>query len=441
MTVPRRHMRVGLQGILALVEMRAGTEAWPRENTNMHFDERAISLSLSPQPSVLVPAVIFPARELQSRDGSCENSPAAVARIPAPTSMKRIDAPPLRLACSPLATRTGLNPRPGHFRSFASGNRPGRCSWSTGFLGDLPFPPPFHSGVTPYSPKSPSSTLKTSLLRTATAHIKCSLYREQSIPLSRTICPPSRLPDNALSNRELDTYVCETCLKGVRGCRLGRVSEKCSVCREQPIALGRCRRRRRRPNTGAGAPAPSQLRTPPRALCRLLAGLTPSYATAPEAVAIIPAFYMQEAVRVADASSFRPLENASAFYVRPGYGAYWRGVLEVPGVRWCWATGGKVAQVPFHKKCGYVVSCPPFPFLCAPPPPPFSSTQIGGDRPPFPHPSPSLPAFHLPYIRSQLCARCRRVNPYNHIMSLVPFLPQQTVQSQHTYRGRRGKEE
>ncbi|KAJ8874234.1 hypothetical protein PR048_025077 [Dryococelus australis] len=28
-----------------------------------------------------------------------------------------------------------------------------RCPWSAGFLGDLPFPPPLHSGATPYSPR------------------------------------------------------------------------------------------------------------------------------------------------------------------------------------------------------------------------------------------------------------------------------------------------
>ncbi|KAJ8867596.1 hypothetical protein PR048_031398 [Dryococelus australis] len=32
----------------------------------------------------------------------------------------------------------------------------GHCRWSTGFLGDLPFPPPFLSGAGPHSPQSPS---------------------------------------------------------------------------------------------------------------------------------------------------------------------------------------------------------------------------------------------------------------------------------------------
>ncbi|KAJ8871716.1 hypothetical protein PR048_028048 [Dryococelus australis] len=62
--------------------------------------------------------------------------------------------------------RTGFNPRPGH-RIFAYGNRARRYRWSAGFLGDLPCPTPFNSGVAPYSPPSPSSALKTSLIRAA----------------------------------------------------------------------------------------------------------------------------------------------------------------------------------------------------------------------------------------------------------------------------------
>ncbi|KAJ8867859.1 hypothetical protein PR048_031664 [Dryococelus australis] len=60
----------------------------------------------------------------------------------------------------------GSIPGGGH-RIFASGNRAGRCRRSTGFLGDLPFPLPLHSGATSYSFQSPSSALKTSMLRAA----------------------------------------------------------------------------------------------------------------------------------------------------------------------------------------------------------------------------------------------------------------------------------
>ncbi|KAJ8870519.1 hypothetical protein PR048_029542 [Dryococelus australis] len=54
---------------------------------------------------------------------------------------------------------------PGH-RIFARGNRARRCRWSVGFLGDIPFPSPFHSSATPYPLQSPSSALETLLLRT-----------------------------------------------------------------------------------------------------------------------------------------------------------------------------------------------------------------------------------------------------------------------------------
>ncbi|KAJ8870612.1 hypothetical protein PR048_029635, partial [Dryococelus australis] len=50
-------------------------------------------------------------------------------------------------------------PGPGQ-RIFASVNRAIRCRWSADFLGDLTFPPPFHSGASPYSLQSPSSALK-----------------------------------------------------------------------------------------------------------------------------------------------------------------------------------------------------------------------------------------------------------------------------------------
>ncbi|KAJ8875246.1 hypothetical protein PR048_023141 [Dryococelus australis] len=63
-----------------------------------------------------------------------------------------------RLACSPPIKAAGS------LRIFACGNRAGRCRWSAGFLGDLPLTPPLHSSAVPYSPQSPSSALKTSML-------------------------------------------------------------------------------------------------------------------------------------------------------------------------------------------------------------------------------------------------------------------------------------
>ncbi|KAJ8897550.1 hypothetical protein PR048_002899 [Dryococelus australis] len=69
-----------------------------------------------------------------------------------------------RLDYSPPTKANRVQSPAGHSRFFACENRAGRCRWSAGFLGDLPFPPPFHSSAAPYSPQSPSSALKTSLL-------------------------------------------------------------------------------------------------------------------------------------------------------------------------------------------------------------------------------------------------------------------------------------
>ncbi|KAJ8873464.1 hypothetical protein PR048_024282 [Dryococelus australis] len=79
------------------------------------------------------------------------------------TQMKTRSA---KLASRRPARSPPTGARPGH-RLFASGNRAGRCRWSAGFLGDLQFPPPLHSGDAPYSIQSPSSALKTSQLKAA----------------------------------------------------------------------------------------------------------------------------------------------------------------------------------------------------------------------------------------------------------------------------------
>ncbi|KAJ8872244.1 hypothetical protein PR048_025846 [Dryococelus australis] len=57
-----------------------------------------------------------------------------------------------RLPCSPPTKAIRVHSPAGSLRIFACGNCAGRCSWQAGFLGDLPFPPPSHSGVAPYSP-------------------------------------------------------------------------------------------------------------------------------------------------------------------------------------------------------------------------------------------------------------------------------------------------
>ncbi|KAJ8876497.1 hypothetical protein PR048_020942 [Dryococelus australis] len=67
-----------------------------------------------------------------------------------------------------LSGRNWFNSRMGHPRIFTCRNRAGRCRrWPAGFLWDLSFTPLFHSDADPYASQSPSSVLKTALLRTA----------------------------------------------------------------------------------------------------------------------------------------------------------------------------------------------------------------------------------------------------------------------------------
>ncbi|KAJ8894218.1 hypothetical protein PR048_006830 [Dryococelus australis] len=68
-----------------------------------------------------------------------------------------------RLACSPSAKANRIQSPAGSLRDFACRNRAGRCRWSAGFLGDLTFPPPFHSGAASFAYQSPPSALKTSI--------------------------------------------------------------------------------------------------------------------------------------------------------------------------------------------------------------------------------------------------------------------------------------
>ncbi|KAJ8866448.1 hypothetical protein PR048_032291 [Dryococelus australis] len=57
-----------------------------------------------------------------------------------------------QLDCSPPKSDWVRSPAGSLPRIFASGNHAGRCHWSAGFLGDLPFPPPSHSGASTFSP-------------------------------------------------------------------------------------------------------------------------------------------------------------------------------------------------------------------------------------------------------------------------------------------------
>ncbi|KAJ8896066.1 hypothetical protein PR048_001408 [Dryococelus australis] len=65
-----------------------------------------------------------------------------------------------------LPRRTVFNPRPGHSRNFACGNRAGRCHWTAVFFPRIcSFPRPFIPSAVTYSPQSHPTALETSLLR------------------------------------------------------------------------------------------------------------------------------------------------------------------------------------------------------------------------------------------------------------------------------------
>ncbi|KAJ8883368.1 hypothetical protein PR048_015211 [Dryococelus australis] len=70
-----------------------------------------------------------------------------------------------RLSCSPPTKVIRAQSSAGSLRIFACSNRARRCRWMAGFLGVLRFPPPSHSVATLYSPQSPTSALKTLMLR------------------------------------------------------------------------------------------------------------------------------------------------------------------------------------------------------------------------------------------------------------------------------------
>ncbi|KAJ8884529.1 hypothetical protein PR048_016386 [Dryococelus australis] len=80
-----------------------------------------------------------------TRNSSCRATNISLTRSP-PTKTNRVHSPP----GSPV---------------FCKSDRAGRCRWSAGFLGDLSFPQPLHSGDAPNSLQSHSAALKNSLLR------------------------------------------------------------------------------------------------------------------------------------------------------------------------------------------------------------------------------------------------------------------------------------
>ncbi|KAJ8877994.1 hypothetical protein PR048_022457 [Dryococelus australis] len=113
-----------------------------------------------------------------SLQGTCE--PGGLTRFTSTLQIETSPSAPLRrhysYHCQENARKTRISPitkanrvqfPDGPLPQFRSGDRAGLCRWSAGFLGDLLFPPPFHSGASPYSLQSSSSAFKSSLLRAA----------------------------------------------------------------------------------------------------------------------------------------------------------------------------------------------------------------------------------------------------------------------------------
>ncbi|KAJ8888055.1 hypothetical protein PR048_007541 [Dryococelus australis] len=105
--------------------------------------------------------------------------------------------------------RTGLNSRPGRSRISASENRAGRCRWSVGFLGDLPFPPRFHSGSAAYSTRFTLFDSQDLDVKVSPKYFHFAQSGAELCALKRHIGPsrifPSRRPENHLWS-EINDY-------------------------------------------------------------------------------------------------------------------------------------------------------------------------------------------------------------------------------------------
>ncbi|KAJ8888797.1 hypothetical protein PR048_008289 [Dryococelus australis] len=91
--------------------------------------------------------------------------------------------------CSGQTSLTAFNSWRGHRRIFERGNCTARCRWSAGFLEDLPFTPSLHSDAAHTHLVSPSSAVKTAMLRALLlAHASCVRIQDSSLILDDVTC-------------------------------------------------------------------------------------------------------------------------------------------------------------------------------------------------------------------------------------------------------------
>ncbi|KAJ8897573.1 hypothetical protein PR048_002922 [Dryococelus australis] len=114
-----------------------------------------------------------------------------------------------RLNCLPPTKANRVQFPSGSLQIFTSGNRAKRCRWSTGFLGDLPFPPPLHSDAAPYPLRSAliasqDLTLPTCRTTDAMCHAApCYTYLDEEAGQSLELSPVSNGPPK---NRSHEVY-------------------------------------------------------------------------------------------------------------------------------------------------------------------------------------------------------------------------------------------
>ncbi|KAJ8894982.1 hypothetical protein PR048_000290 [Dryococelus australis] len=112
--------------------------------------------------------------------------------------------------------RSGFDSRWGRTLIFACGKHPGRCRWSTGFLTELPFLLPFHSGAAPYSPRLTFIRSQDLAFKSRPNFFSHSLLLFKDIPSASTL--ERRHHDMPRSVRDKEVETSDREVQGVQEC-------------------------------------------------------------------------------------------------------------------------------------------------------------------------------------------------------------------------------